>query len=169
MKDSYDLYARKLTAEQYRQARKMIREQEREEINNKRNVFIWVIIVISIVMLLGLVLEGCACASTVIVQPNIEGYSVNQWCEAIYKAEGGTKTHHPYGILAIYRHTNSKQACINTILHKYRDYRKLQGKTGKDGHFIDYLASKYCPVGCSNDVVTNKYWVNNVLYWLKHG
>lgn len=80
---------------------------------------------------------------------------------AIYKAEN-SKTH-PYGILAHYKHTTPRQACINTIIHAKKDWN------GK-GDFIAFLGSRYCPVGASNDPRgLNKNWVKNVKHYLKKG
>ena len=85
---------------------------------------------------------------------------VEQIASAIYKAEGGTKTNHPYGILTRYKHTTPKQACINTINHALRDWN------GK-GDFIVFLGNRYCPVGARNDPRgLNKNWVRNVKYFL---
>ena len=80
---------------------------------------------------------------------------INKLADAIYKAEGGAKTRHPYGILKHYKTTMPRQACINTIKHALRDWN------GR-GDFISFLGSRYCPVGCSNDNGTNRYWISNV-------
>ena len=82
-------------------------------------------------------------------------YTNEQIANAIYYAEGGKHTKHPYGILAHYKHTTPKQACINTINHVIKDWN------GK-GDFISFLGGRYCPVGCSNDNGTNQYWISNV-------
>ena len=90
-------------------------------------------------------------------------YSDESIANAIYKAEGGAKTKHPYGILAHYKHTTPRQACINTIRHARRDWN------GK-GDFIAFLGSRYCPIGASNDPTgLNKNWVKNVRYFLNKG
>ena len=73
---------------------------------------------------------------------------------AIYKAENSTS--HPYGIMTHYKHTTPRQACINTINHALRDWN------GK-GDFIEFLGSRYAPIGTSNDPHNlNKNWVKNV-------
>ena len=83
-------------------------------------------------------------------------------CQAIWHAEGGFKTNHPYGILAKYKHTSPRQACINTVKHKYRDWN------GR-GEFLTYLASRYAPLKVANDPLNlNINWLKNVRYWLKH-
>lgn len=81
-----------------------------------------------------------------------EGININALCNAIYKAENSKS--HPYGIMI--KCKNPRQVCINTIKHALKDF--------KSGDFIAFLGSRYCPVGCSNDNGTNKYWVRNVKF-----
>lgn len=88
-------------------------------------------------------------------------YTEDQIADAIYWAEGGPKTSHPYGILAHYKHTTPRQACINTIRHAQKDWN------GK-GDFIAFLGSRYCPVGAANDPRgLNRNWIKNVKYFLE--
>ena len=51
-------------------------------------------------------------------------FTNEQIANAIYKAEGGAKTNYPYGILAHYKHTTPRQACINTINHAWVDFER---------------------------------------------
>ena len=88
----------------------------------------------------------------------IEGYDINTWAEAIHHAEGNDN----YGILAHYKHTSYKQACINTVRHNYKRWTRL----GSHGKYIDFLSCRYAPIDCENDNGTNKYWEDNVKYWL---
>jgi hypothetical protein len=77
--------------------------------------------------------------------------------DAIYKAEGGAKTAHPYGIMVRYKVTTPRQACINTVKHALRDYK------GPEDGFIAFLGSRYAPIGASNDPANlNIHWVKNV-------
>lgn len=86
-----------------------------------------------------------------------------QVANAIFWAEGGYKTSHPYGILQKYKHTTPRQACINTIRHARRDWN------GK-GDFLSFLASRYAPLGVANDPTNlNANWLKNVRYFLKEG
>ena len=84
--------------------------------------------------------------------------------DAIYKSEGGSKTRHPYGILAKYKHTTPRQACINTCKSKY----KAWAESDKSLSYLEYLGSKYAPtINASNDPTgLNKNWVKNVKYFL---
>ena len=77
----------------------------------------------------------------------------NEIAGAIYKAENSKS--HPYGIMAHYKHTSARQACLNTIAHARRDF--------KSGDFIEFLGSRYCPVSAHP---LNKNWVKNVKYFL---
>ncbi len=86
-----------------------------------------------------------------------EAIDVNRLANAIYRAEN-SKTH-PYGILAHYKHTTARQACINTINHALKDWN------GR-GDFISFLGSRYCPIGAKNDPKElNRHWVKNVTYY----
>jgi hypothetical protein len=92
-----------------------------------------------------------------------EQIDIERLATAIYFAEGGARTSHPYGILVHYVHTSPRQACINSIKHRLRDW---DGK----GDFICYLAKFYCPVGAANDPTgLNKNWIKNVRYFYNNG
>jgi hypothetical protein len=107
-----------------------------------------------------LILIGTARAQ--IVTP---AYTDTQIVNAIYKAEGGAKATYAYGIRSVKYSTvaEARRICFNTV----RNNRKRFAKQSKYTDFIDFLASRYCPVGCVNDRGTNKYWVKNVRYFLK--
>ena len=87
-----------------------------------------------------------------------ETLDFNRLADSIYKAEGGAATRHPYGIMARYKHTTPRQACLNTIRHKFSDWQR----NGSQGQFLTYLASKYCPMGGTLDDGTCKNWEPNV-------
>ena len=90
-------------------------------------------------------------------------YSNDQIADAIYLAEGGAKTNHPYGILAHYKHTTPRQACINTI----KSARIRFAKQTKETDFVYFLSLTYCPIGASNDPTgLNENWLKNVRYFL---
>lgn len=95
-----------------------------------------------------------------------ENYSNNKIADAIYKAEGGSRASHAYGILAHYKHTTPRQACLNTIANARCKYEK----SDKYIDFISFLGKIYCPIGASNDPMgLNKNWVKNVRYFLREG
>jgi len=90
-------------------------------------------------------------------------YTDEQIADAIYFAEGGAKTNHPYGILAHYKSTTPRQACINTIRHARKDF-------DGNGDFLLFLQKRYCPIGAKNDPRgLNVNWLKNVKYYLKKG
>lgn len=86
--------------------------------------------------------------------------NVEKLADAIYLAEGGKRTSHPYGILAHYKHTTPRQACINTINHALKDFN------GK-GDFFSFLGSRYAPTkNCANDPTgLNVNWIKNVKHF----
>ena len=89
----------------------------------------------------------------------VGGYDVERLANAIYKAEGGANTRHPYGILVKYKTTTSRQACINTIRSKHREWVKL----GSKGDYLAYLQTRYAPIGVANDPNgLNQNWLKNV-------
>lgn len=124
--------------------------------------------IILLIIALGLItvlLTSCAQASTIIKEPNIAGYSLNQWCEAIHKAEGNDN----YGILSIKcsKGEGCKEICKNTVRNNYKRWIK----SGKNGEFIQFLGNKYCPtIGNKLTFNEKKYninWIYNVKYFLK--
>lgn len=99
--------------------------------------------------------RGCAYAE--------EEINIPRLANAIYKAEGGSKTRHPYGILVHFKTTTPRQACINTIKHRLN-------KWDSSGEFISFLAKTYCPVGTFNDPMgLNRNWVKNVKHFYQTG
>jgi hypothetical protein len=114
----------------------------------------WYALAVTICTLIMLAVFG------LVSKAHAQDYSNEQIASAIYRAEGGARTLHPYGILQHYRTTSPRQACLNTIAHARKDFR--------GGDFIAFLGSRYCPVGASNDPRgLNKNWVRNVKYFLE--
>ena len=74
---------------------------------------------------------------------------------AIFIAEGGTNTHHAYGIIPHYAHTTPRQACINTVQHFAITHPNLSFKA-----FVEQLADIYCPM--ASDKEGNINWKHNV-------
>lgn len=106
-----------------------------------------------LVAIIGLLANNNAYAGT------MGAIDFNKLATAIYYAEGGSHTKHPYGILAKYRNTSPREACLNTIKHRYRDWLK----TTRHKPYIAYLGQFYCPIGASNDPMgLNRNWVHNV-------
>ena len=90
--------------------------------------------------------------------------NVNLLADSILQAEGNDN----YGILAVYKRTSPRQACINTIRSKWSQWTSNSKLQAQYPEFIDYLASKYAPIGVSNDPEgLNKHWARNVRYWYR--
>lgn len=91
-----------------------------------------------------------------------EVVDINKLANAIYIAEGGNKTSHPYGILTHYKHTTPRQACINTIKSNLKRFNTQS----KEKDFIVFMSKSYCPIGAKNDPKElNRNWVKNVKYY----
>ena len=119
----------------------------------------WILKTVTVIwlILLGWTLRGSdiACADV----------NVEVLADAIYLAEGGAKTNHPYGILKKYVHTSPRQACINTIKHALRDWHTQIEYTTNPDDFIRYLGIRYAPIFADNDPTNlNKNWVTNVTW-----
>lgn len=109
-----------------------------------------------------------------IVLPNILGdfiiynkvYTDEQIVNAIYKAEGGKKAVYKYGIRSIKYKTEAeaRKICLNTIKNNRKRYLKYGYKRYRT--FLEFLASRYAPINCENDNGNNRYWLNNVKYFL---
>jgi hypothetical protein len=88
--------------------------------------------------------------------------NIEKLADAIYKAEGGSKTNHPYGILQKYKTTTPRQACINTIQSSLKRFEKQNNETD----FIHFLSLTYCPIGAKNDKYgLNVNWERNVKFF----
>ena len=83
-------------------------------------------------------------------------HDLNQVANAIYRVEGGSHTHFPYGILSIHTQ-HPRQVCINTIAHAAREYHIVKC----DRYFIYVLAERYCPKEC--DAQGNVNWSKNMI------
>lgn len=109
---------------------------------------------------LAMVIGWGALAQPVFAYPPFAGDQ--ELVDAIGKAENSVS--HPYGIMVRYKNTSPRQACLNTVRHKYADWVK----GGSKGRFIDYLASRYAPIGAENDPTNlNRHWKKNVLFFLE--
>ena len=110
-------------------------------------------------VLLAIGLPSCANA-----EESIDGYTVSEYVQAIYIAEGGAKAQYPYGIRSVSCETiqECERIARNTVRNNIRRYRDY----GKDQHagYLEFLGSRYCPTqGAANDPKgLNKNWIKNV-------
>jgi hypothetical protein len=93
-------------------------------------------------------------------------FTDGQIASAIYKAEGGPKAKKPFGILSVKceGYDGCRKVCLNTI----RNNRKRFANQAVFTDFLEFLASRYAPVGgVDNDPTNlNKNWLKNVRYFL---
>jgi hypothetical protein len=102
------------------------------------------------------------------VWPN--DYTDEQIVKAIYKAEGGDKAQYPYGIRSVACDTKAEceKICYNTVRNNRKRYADYGHKTYDT--YLEFLASRYCPVGASNDPHNiNQFWLKNVNFFLTKG
>ena len=99
-----------------------------------------------------------------LIAGNCLAWTDNDLADAIFKAEGGYKTRYLYGIVSVkYKdEAEARQICLNTIRNNKIRFKKQTKYTD----YLEFLASRYCPVGCDNDLGTNKYWLKNVRWFL---
>ena len=94
-----------------------------------------------------------------------EDWTDAQIVNAIYWAEGGPKADYLYGIRSV-EYDNAAEArriCFNTV----RNNRRRFTAQTEYNDFINFLASRYCPVGAGNDPKgVNINWIKNVRYYL---
>lgn len=84
----------------------------------------------------------------------------NRLVDAIGRAENSKV--HPYGILAKYKTTTPRQACLNTV----RSALKRYAKTNQKEDFIVFLSKTYSPIGATNDPHNlNVFWIKNVTFF----
>ena len=87
--------------------------------------------------------------------------------DAIYRAEGGAKTRHPYGVLSVKvsGEAEARRVCLNSI----RNSRGRWEKAGRPGEWLEFFSKRWAPVGASNDPTNlNQNWLRNVRYFLKN-
>ena len=86
--------------------------------------------------------------------------------DAIFLAEGGYNAEYLYGIRSVNYDTEqeARRICLNTIKNNRKRFAEYGYKNYKT--YLEFLASRYCPIDCDNDTGTNKYWLKNVRYFL---
>lgn len=109
---------------------------------------------------------GCSYASLVVVEQNVYGYSLNQWCDAIYLAEGGSHAQYPYGIRSVKCEGKEgcREVCKRTVRNNVKRYKKYGYK--QYPQFIQFLGERFCPTKGRNlsasEKRLNKNWIHNV-------
>ena len=93
-------------------------------------------------------------------------YTLDEYCNAIYRAEGGYGATYLYGIRSVkYKdETEAREICKRTVYNTLVKYRATRCQEGQSD--IDCLSNRYCPIGSDTDNGTCKYWKKNVLSFL---
>jgi len=90
--------------------------------------------------------------------------------DAIFLAEGGYNAEYLYGIRSVNYDTEqeARRICLNTIKNNRKRFAEYGYKNYKT--YLEFLASRYCPVGAKNDPNgLNKNWIKNVIFFLNIG
>ena len=86
--------------------------------------------------------------------------------QAIYWAEGGPKTRHPFGILSVKceGYEECRRICRNTVRNNVRRWKAA----GAQEDYLEFLARRYAPTqGATNDPSgLNRHWLKNVRFFL---
>lgn len=96
-----------------------------------------------------------ACSS---VRAEISSEYQTRVVNAIYRVEGGEKARSPYGVLSVKVKSpaDARRVCENTVRNNWTRWEKA----GRPGHFLDFLADRYCPP--SADPKGNRNWKKNI-------
>ena len=78
--------------------------------------------------------------------------------DAIWKAEGGSKTKWPYGVksVKVVSVAEARRVTINSVRNNWRRWEKA----GKPEPFIKFMARRWCPE--LSDPVGHRNWVRNM-------
>lgn len=131
---------------------------------------VWVFFIALIVGAITLLMScQAANASNKII---VKGYSNEQICNAIEKAENGNNKNpkYPYGIHSV--KCESKEACRQVCINTVRNNRKRYAANEDNGKitFIEFLGSRFCPTTgklSKSESKPNVNWVRNVNFFLK--
>jgi len=87
----------------------------------------------------------------------VDGYSVNQIVNAIYRIEGGSKAVKPFGILSVpcNSYQECRRICENTVINNIVRWHK----SGARQTYLEFLASRYAPAEAHP---LNKNWLPNL-------
>lgn len=115
----------------------------------------------------GIVVALLSAICIILTSLNAWAYTDSQIANAIFKAEGGYKAKFLYGIVSVHysNEAEARRICLNTI----RNNHKRFAKQTKYKDYLTFLASRYCPINCENDLGTNKFWLKNVKFFLERG
>jgi len=119
---------------------------------------------------LGIILALVLLLWALLGAPNAEAqeYGNAQIVNAIYIIEGGPNAQYLYGIRSVHYddEAEARRICFNTV----RNNRARFARQSKYDNYLDFLASRYCPIGAANDPRgLNVNWLRNLRYYLNKG
>lgn len=97
-------------------------------------------------------------------------YTDEEYCNAIWMAEGGNKTKYPYGIKSM-ECENAKQCrriCETTVRRNRKRYKQYGHR--EHDRFISFLAERFAPTRnvSGQEAKLNKNWRKNVEWFLEN-
>lgn len=108
--------------------------------------------------LLLVILFPCLCYA-----PPPPGFA-DKMADAIYRAEGGSKTRWPYGVksVKVSGEAEARRVTINSVNNNWRRWEQAN----KPVPFVQFMALRWCPP--SADPVGHTNWVRNVTKFLSN-
>ncbi len=103
--------------------------------------------------------------SSPVCQSAMSESMVDRIVDAIYLAEGGVKAKKPFGILSVpcRDYKECRVIAKNTVRNNFERWLKHSSSIT----YLQFLASRYAPIGASNDYQgLNQYWLKNVQFFL---
>lgn len=97
-----------------------------------------------------------------------ETFTYDELADAIYHAEGGTGASVPYGIFYDGCTWDDPDLCRKICLNTIRNNTGRFTAQYEYKDYLDFLASRYCPVGSETDNGTCRFWKKNVKWFLDH-
>lgn len=104
--------------------------------------------------------------STAASAEGLEGYTLDQWADAIYVAEGGERAKWPYGVIYAGCSWDDVAFCRkvarNTVYRTLVRYREGRCQLNEDS--FSCMARRYAPIGADNDPRGfNHHWQKNMV------
>ena len=147
--------------------------------NIKNIISTFVLRVIGVLVVIAIVLGWAAIIMNIVnlfthhslnyARREVNEYFDEDYVNAIYKAEGGSGATYLYGIRSIPYDTprEARRICLNTVKNNRVRYREYGHK--KYDTYLEFLGSRYCPVGAANDPRgLNENWLRNVRFFLEN-
>ena len=137
---------------------KYLEQQQTSPLDSFRRLWVICAMVIStLAILFACLLAGCHEAWA-------EVYDADQLVDIIYIIEGGEKAKKPFGVLSVpcEGYDDCRKICYNTVVNSFTRWQA----DGSQGDFLETLSRRYAPVNSDTDNGTNKFWLENLNFYL---